>query len=314
MRVSGGGLALAGALACTPTEALTSGTGGAQGSDTTAPEEAPMAGTGATGGPSAASTGAGVTGSDPGGLDLGDGGGSEGTSSGGGATEGSGSGGENCGDGIVDAAAFELCDHAVSAPDEIETWVACVGCRPAADILFVLKEPVTIGQGPSQLHGVDGADALCRAEAESAMLPRAGECVAWLLDGTEGSKLRLEPFMEDPLARPDGALIATSLNALAVDAPQVEALHGLLGPITDDASPWVWIGFSFSTEGHEFGEDCEGWTSSMGDDLGVAGQYRPKNDQWSPGKVFNFGTTLPCFLAARLYCLCPDPTQPPEDP
>lgn len=264
----------------------------------------------------------GSSGTDAGGLDLGGGWGTTGdmVDSEGDTSEGSGSGGQNCGDGVIEPATLELCDHELDEPpsEEMPHRAECRGCIPAGDILFVLEEPVMFGVGMPPLSGIAYADELCRAEAEGFVLSRSDECVALLLDGSMASAARLVPFMvsKRPLVRPDGMIIAAGLPGLSDGVPQVDEFHGLAGPIALEAKPWVWTGFSFENGKFTPGDDCLDWTTALWSSKGIAGRFRPGMKEWTLGLMFNADPEYPysCEVEARLFCLCPDSSPTEEAP
>lgn len=310
MRVLGAawGVAAAALLACTPGSEPAGGTSGAPGGTSTGPgQKEPTTGGAVSSATAPTVTGDGDSGENPGGLDLGGEADDSTTSSGGGADEGAGSAGQNCGDGEIDPDTLELCDHDLDAlsSDETPKWVDCRDCAPAGDILFVLAEPAVLGAG------VEGADEQCRAEAADFPRMRADECVALLLDGSVDPEARFAPFLTSvvPLVRPNGEIIASSLQALAGVAPAGGDLRGLKGPLAG-SNPWVWTGFHYDDKGFQVGANCVGWSSNSYEDKGIVGQFRlgAKDPEWTVGKMFAM-STLYCDTEARFLCLCPNPTE-----
>lgn len=296
-------------LACTPTNEPVGGTGGAWGGSTsTDPDEKDPTTGGAVSSATVSTTaGDGESGAGPGGPDLG-GETEESTgSSGGESDEGSGSAGQNCGDGEIDPNTLELCDHDLDelSSEEMPRWVECRDCVPAGDILFVLSQSAVLG------GGLEGADEQCRAEAADFSLMRSDECVALLLDKSVDPEVRFAPFLtsDAPLVRPNGEIIASNLQALASAAPAGKDLRGLKEPL-GDPEPWVWTGFSFDGNGFQAGADCVAWSSESYPDKGILGLFRlgMKDPEWTVGKMFDANTHY-CDQKARLYCLCPNPTE-----
>jgi hypothetical protein len=285
------GVAVAALLACTPGSEPVGGTGGAQegGTSTGSNEKGPTTGDAVSSATVPTVTGEGASGTTPGGLDLGGGADDSTGSSGGESDEGSGSAGQNCGDGEIDPETLELCDHDLDefSSDEMPKWVECRDCVPAGDILFVLAQPAALGPA-----GIEGADEQCRAEAADFSLMRSDECVALLLDESVEPEARFAPFLtsDDPLVRPNGEIIASSLQALAEAAPAGKDLRGLKEPL-GDSNPWVWTGFRFDDKGFQVGANCVGWSSNNDADKGVLGQFRlgGKDAEWTAGKMFDDG-------------------------
>lgn len=306
------GVAAAALLACAPGSEPVGGSGGAQGGGTsTGPDEKePTTGGAVSSATAPTATGDGEFGTTLGSFDLG--GGTDDTtgSSGGESDEGSGSAGQNCGDGEIDPDTLELCDHDLNElpSEEMPRWVECRDCVPAGDILFVLAEPVVFGA-----TGIGGADELCRAEAAGFSLTRADKCVALLLNESVDPSSRFEMFLasDHPLVRPNGEIIASNLLALDEAPPAGQDLRGLKEPL-GDSDPWVWTGFRFENKSFQLHSDCAGWTSNSMTDKGLVGRFRlgPKDPEWTVGKMFDNGLEpFLCDKEARIYCLCPNPTE-----
>lgn len=307
-----GGIVAVVLFACTPGGEPVGGTGGAQGGSTsTGPgEKDPTTGGAVSSATVPTVTGDGESGETPGGLDLGGGADDSTGSSGGESDEGSGSAGQNCGDGKIDPDTLELCDHDLDGlpSEEMPEWVECRDCVPAGDILFVLAQPVVFGPA-----GLAGADEECRAEASGFSLMRSDECVALLLDESADPLARFGDFLmsDDPLVRPNGEIIVQNLSMLDDVPPMGKELRGLKEPL-GDLDPWVWTGFRFNDNSFQVIADCSDWTSNSLADKGLVGRFRlgAKDPEWTVGKLFDSGLEpFLCDKMARIYCLCPNPTE-----
>jgi hypothetical protein len=140
----------------------------------------------------------------------------------------------------------------------------------------------------ADLGGLEGADEICRFEAEAAQLP--GTYRAWISDASSDAIDRIDG--DGPWHGVDGerlfnnhAHLRTSpLQAIAIDPLGHPASHAL-----------VWTGTG--TGGRWLGTDsCGGWT--VEDPFGDAG-----TGQASTGTQWTDAGPGPCTWPARLYCL-----------
>ncbi|MGB5809511.1 MAG: hypothetical protein WBG86_03215, partial [Polyangiales bacterium] len=139
------------------------------------------------------------------------------------------------------------------------------------------------------LGGVDGADAICAAQATAAGLE--GEFAAWLSTLSSSVSDRLAQST-DPYVRVDGTLIANDWDDL-VDG-------SIMAPINLDAdgNPRggdTWTG-TLADGTPYLGEDCEGFTSDAGG-VGQCGSSATTGPAWTEN------ITPACASQLRLYCV-----------
>ena len=141
--------------------------------------------------------------------------------------------------------------------------------------------------------GTAAGDAICRARAAAAGLPRASTYRAWLSDATDDAYCRIHgftgrksqncgqptlPAAAGPWLRTDGLPFAGDITAM------LEPHHVVLYPPAADelgrpVRAWLWTGTAATGEA-EPDRDCSGWTSSAAG-RGQAGGSRRTAAQWT---------------------------------
>jgi len=157
------------------------------------------------------------------------------------------------------------------------------------------------------LGGLDGADAECQAAADG-KLP--GTYVAWMSDGSQTAYDRIAATGAQGWIRPDGQLVAESLDDLDQERiaypPSVDE-NGATAP----QGTFVWSG-TLSDGFAAPNNHCQNWTSADGADTGLAG-YARANSGW-----FTEGISSGCDVPQSLRCLQVDFTHvssmPPDPP
>ncbi|HEY8377729.1 MAG TPA: DUF4215 domain-containing protein, partial [Nannocystis sp.] len=196
-----------------------------------------------------------------------------------------------CGDGIVDPG--EDCDDGNDDDDD--------GCTNncGRDRLVFVTDAHYAGHA---LGGLDGADALCRAAAQQAGLPRPFAFKAWLSDRTTDARERLHHGRGRYL-RLDGQVVARSWDDL-VDGTLENPISvtETLKTYTGD----VWTGTRpDGTCGPSKGDQCEDWTEAdLLDPLngGYHGYASEIDGLWTfvPDEPITLG---PCGGELALYCI-----------
>lgn len=146
---------------------------------------------------------------------------------------------------------------------------------------------VTGGVSTSNLGGLSGADATCRAVAGSAGLP--GTYVAWLSDSTTNAITRVTS--NGPFATPDGDVVASSLVDLtdgSLNAPIEKNEYGTAVPLRE-----VWTGTNAT--GERDGSSCCNWTGCA--DSAWVGLNTHADSGWSEA-FLQF-----CDRNISLYCV-----------
>jgi hypothetical protein len=144
--------------------------------------------------------------------------------------------------------------------------------------------------------GVEGADAVCRSEAQAAGLPLADTFKAWLSSSVHPAPGRFA--WDGPWARLDGMRIADSIADL-VDGDIRTSIN------LTAVSPLYQPGFSVLSgtfaDGSGAVGTCDDWTSDSFDVTKLAGRSNMVQSQWT-WHDFPPGFPSPCSSAGRLYC------------
>lgn len=166
---------------------------------------------------------------------------------------------------------------AISSPAE-------VGGAPDRRVVFVTGERLT-----GDLGGVEGADALCQANATAAGL--VGRYGAWLSTPTSDPA---DDAANTRYVRTDGVVIAESLADLldgSLAAPI--ALDATAAPQGGD----VWTGTLAS--GARAQDTCDGWTAGDSSVRGQCGSTAFTDRRWTENLVPNCGIQLRVFCFER---------------
>ncbi len=149
---------------------------------------------------------------------------------------------------------------------------------------------VTSSHVDAAMGGIDGADALCQADASRAGLP--GNYKAWLADSTV-SPASVWSKPDRPYVRTDGRLVATSYNDLADNT--------LLNPINktawrvSKAATDVWTNTAPAGAAQSMTAHCGNWQNTVGSAAG--GRSSQTGVGWTAsGNAFSCSSLLP------LYC------------
>lgn len=192
-----------------------------------------------------------------------------------------------CGDGVVQPD-LEECDHGAGGSP-----TCAPNCKWFGRIMFVTQGKFTGGE----IGGIVGANAICESEAQG-KFANADTFRAWLSTGAESVSDWLEEDMANSsIMRPDGAVIADTLELLKQTEGNLGAPILVTAAGVELASEAVWT--NTSSGGLSEGSDsCDSWTSSADDDYGRRGLSGEISKAWTSinGKV-------DCASARRLYCL-----------
>lgn len=193
-------------------------------------------------------------------------------------------GGDDCDDGNPDVYpdAPELCDEIDNqCPGDEGYGEVDEGCEK---IVFVTQNSHLANFG-----GIEGADAICQAEADTAGLE--GVFLAWLSDSTNSPSTRFTKSSY-PYVLANGTVVATDWEDLTDGS--------LLSPINRVAtggahlSGHVWT--STTIAGTSRVDNCNNWTSSSGDWLAYDGNLLYSNYAWTDH------THQWCTIRLKLYC------------
>lgn len=140
------------------------------------------------------------------------------------------------------------------------------------------------------LGGIEGADALCAAQATTAGLD--GDFRAWLSTSGSSVSSRLSRS-STPYVLVDGTVVANNWDDL-VDG-------SIMAPIDLDADGLrqtgdVWTG-TLATGDSFQGQDCEGFATSSSDVIGLCGASASTSSTWTEN------ITPRCLTTLRLYCI-----------
>ncbi len=153
---------------------------------------------------------------------------------------------------------------------------------------------VTSTTHTGNLGGLDGADAICQARAESLVSMAApGTYKAWLSTSAASAASRLT-HATVPYRLVNGTIVANGWDDLtdgSLDAPIDRHEDGILGTVVS-----VWTGTA--ADGSFASWDCAAWSSESTDVPGVTGSTGATNFQWTFEAIL-----LQCNPRLPLYCL-----------
>ena len=165
---------------------------------------------------------------------------------------------------------------------------ALAGCSSSSGVPARLF--ITNTMQNAALGGIEGADALCAAQATAAGLD--GDFRAWLSTSGSSVSSRLSRS-STPYVLVDGTVVANDWDDL-VDG-------SIMAPVDLDADGLrqtgdVWTG-TLATGDSFQGQDCEGFTTSSFDVIGLCGASASTSSTWTEN------ITPRCLTTLRLYCI-----------
>ncbi len=147
---------------------------------------------------------------------------------------------------------------------------------------------------PPAIGGLDGADAICDAEAKAANL--GGHFLAWLSDSHATPLTRFESSAT-PFARVDGVLIATSFADL-VSGSLAAPLDMTLDGQELASGEFTWTATRADGTLAATDSTCSDWTSLDPNGSALVGDPTKTDERWT-----NAGTNHGCSAwAHHLYC------------
>jgi len=188
----------------------------------------------------------------------------------------------SCEDGILQEG-VEECDDGNVDPDD--------GCNASCVVdreVFVTKQFLNA----AELMGIDGANAICKAEAEMYGLPKPERYVAWLSDSKSSPATRFETRTARYVLV-DGSVIADDWDDLT-DGQLSHAIdRDAIGELVNNS---VWTATMVSGEAVDGGEFCSDWLVDD-DSVGRVGSSSEVDFWWTNAPQPAF-----CLSARPLYC------------
>jgi hypothetical protein len=155
---------------------------------------------------------------------------------------------------------------------------------PSGDVISVF---VTKDEFDGNLGGLAGADALCQAAADEALL--GGTWTAWLSDSTENAIDRIPDGQYQLL---DGTQVAND-KADLTDGKLKAAI--ILNEFALPTAGSVWTGTE--ANGTDTGSNCNDWTDNSSESVGDWGFAANTNEFWTL-----YPPPDPCSQEYKLYC------------
>ena len=187
-----------------------------------------------------------------------------------------------CGDGVLQEG-VEECDDGNLDPDD-GCNASCIADRE----VFVTKQFLNAGE----LMGIDGADAICKSEAEMYGLPKPDRYVAWLSDSKSSPATRFQTRTARYVLV-GGSLIADDWD----DLTDGQLSHAIDRDATGElVNNTVWTATTVLGEAVDTGEFCSDWLADD-DSVGRVGTSSEVDFWWTNAPQPAF-----CLTARPIYC------------